>query len=162
MKWAVSEKFHDYLYGTKFEAITDNNSLTYILTTAKLDATRQRLIAAQSNYNFNIKYRSGKKNADADGLSRMNEDEREQNVIFPEVLKAICQSVHVTRENYPLVHSVALTTDHIDSEVEVPEPLLPATALTDKDWRKAQQQDTTISLAIQYLKSGGKSLLCRF
>ena len=86
LKWAVSEKFHDYLYGTKFEAITDNNPLTYILTTAKLDATAQRWIAALSNYSFDIKYRSGKKNADADGLSRMNEDEREQNVIFPEVL----------------------------------------------------------------------------
>ena len=36
LKWAVSEKFLDYLYGTKFEAITDNNPLTYILTTAKL------------------------------------------------------------------------------------------------------------------------------
>ena len=46
LKWAVSEKFHDYLYGTKFEAITDNNPLTYILTTAKLDATGQRWIAA--------------------------------------------------------------------------------------------------------------------
>ena len=27
LKWAVSEKFHDYLYETKFEAITDNNPL---------------------------------------------------------------------------------------------------------------------------------------
>ena len=69
LKWAVSEKFHDYLYGTKFEAITDNNPLTYILTTAKLDVTGQRWIAALSTYNFDIKYRSGKKNADADGLS---------------------------------------------------------------------------------------------
>ena len=73
LKWAVSEKFHDYLYGNKFEAITDNNPLTYILTPAKLDATGQRWIAALSNYNFDIKYRSGKKNEDADGLSRMKE-----------------------------------------------------------------------------------------
>ena len=29
LKWAVSEKFHDYLYGTKFEAITDNNPLIF-------------------------------------------------------------------------------------------------------------------------------------
>ena len=74
LKWAVSKKFHDYLYGTKFEAITDNNPLTYILTTAKLDATGQRWIAALSNYDFNIKYRSGKKNVDADGLSRIREE----------------------------------------------------------------------------------------
>ena len=49
LKWAVTEKFHDYLYGTKFEAVTDNNPLTYVLTTAKLDATGQRWIAALSN-----------------------------------------------------------------------------------------------------------------
>ena len=69
LKWAVSEKFHDCLYGAKFEAVTDNNPLTYIHTTAKLDATGQRWIAALANYTFDIKYRSGKKNADADGLS---------------------------------------------------------------------------------------------
>ena len=88
LKWAVCEKFHDYLYGTRFEAITDNNPLTYVLTTAKLDATGQRWVAALSNYNFDIKYRSGKKHADADGLSRCKEDEK-QHVLFPEVLKAI-------------------------------------------------------------------------
>ena len=46
LKWAVCEKFHDYLYGTRFEAITDNNPLTYVLTTAKLDATGQGWVAA--------------------------------------------------------------------------------------------------------------------
>ena len=67
LKWAICEKFHDYLYGSLFEAITDNNPLTYVLTTAKLDATGQRWIASLSGYNFTIKYRSGSKNADADG-----------------------------------------------------------------------------------------------
>ena len=36
LKWAVCEKFHDYLYGTSLEVITDNNPLTYVFTTAKL------------------------------------------------------------------------------------------------------------------------------
>lgn len=30
LKWAVMDKFHEYLYGSKFEAKTDNNPLTYI------------------------------------------------------------------------------------------------------------------------------------
>ena len=38
-------KVHEYLYGGEFEVYTDNNPLTYVLTTAKLDATGQRLIA---------------------------------------------------------------------------------------------------------------------
>ena len=38
LKWAVVEKFHEYLYGSTFNVYTNNNLLTYILTTAKLDA----------------------------------------------------------------------------------------------------------------------------
>ncbi|KAI4897021.1 hypothetical protein NFI96_032121, partial [Prochilodus magdalenae] len=32
LKWAVVDKFHDYLYGVKFTVRIDNNPLTYILT----------------------------------------------------------------------------------------------------------------------------------
>ena len=71
LKWTVTEKFHDYLYGFHFEGRTDNNPLTYVLATAKLDATGQRWISQLGNYNFNIVYRSGRKNIDADGLSRI-------------------------------------------------------------------------------------------
>ena len=42
LKWAVTDKFHDYLYGNRFVVRTDNNPLTYALTTAKLDATGHR------------------------------------------------------------------------------------------------------------------------
>ena len=43
LKWTVCEKFHEYLYGSKtFEVYTDNNPLTYVLTSAKLDACGQR------------------------------------------------------------------------------------------------------------------------
>ena len=77
----MTEKFHEYLNGNTFEIITDNNPLTYILTTAKLDATGQRWVASLSDYNFTIKYRSGSKNADADGLSRRQEGETEKHMI---------------------------------------------------------------------------------
>ena len=33
------DRFHEYLYGREFEVYTDNNPLTYILMTVKLDAT---------------------------------------------------------------------------------------------------------------------------
>lgn len=36
---AVCDKLHDYLYGSQFQVVTDNNPLTYILSKAKLDAT---------------------------------------------------------------------------------------------------------------------------
>ena len=47
------------------------HSLTYILTTAKLDATEQWWVASLANYNFKIFYRSGKLNVEADALSQI-------------------------------------------------------------------------------------------
>ena len=73
LKWAVYEKFHEYLYGSKpFEIYTDNNPLTYILTSAKLDACGQRWVAKLANYSFTIRYRCGQSNAEADDLSRIS------------------------------------------------------------------------------------------
>ena len=60
LKWAVTEKFHDYLYGTQLNVVTDNNPLTYVFTKAKLDAIGQRWLAELSNYNCTTGYRSGK------------------------------------------------------------------------------------------------------
>ena len=36
LKWAVMDRFHEYLYGGQFDVYTDKNPLTYILTSAKL------------------------------------------------------------------------------------------------------------------------------
>lgn len=54
LKWAVVDKFHDYLYGAKFTVWTDNNPHTYVLTTAKLNATGHWWLAELSTYEFNI------------------------------------------------------------------------------------------------------------
>ena len=73
LKWAVCEKFHEYLYGSKtFEVYTDNNPLTYVLTSAKLDACGQRWVAKLANYNFTIKYKCGFSNVEADVLCRIS------------------------------------------------------------------------------------------
>ena len=42
LKWSVTERFHEYLYGGHFEVYMDNNALTYILTTAKPVTTGER------------------------------------------------------------------------------------------------------------------------
>ena len=66
LKWAITDKFHEYLYGSEFHVFTDNNPLTYVLTTAKLDATGHRWVDALSNYTFSITYKPGKGHVDAD------------------------------------------------------------------------------------------------
>ena len=71
LKWAVTDRFHEYLYGGKFEVYTDNNPLTYILTTAKLDATGKHWVASLANYDLKLFNKSGQTNVEADALSRI-------------------------------------------------------------------------------------------
>ena len=72
LKWAVVKKSHKYLYGSTFNRHTDNNPLTYVLTTAKLDAASHCWVTSLANYNFRLHYRAGKANIDADALSRVS------------------------------------------------------------------------------------------
>ena len=72
LKWAVVEKFHEYLYGSTFDMYTDNNLLTYVLTTAKVDAANHHRVASLANYNFRLHYPAGKANIHADALLRVS------------------------------------------------------------------------------------------
>lgn len=58
-------------YAPSFVVYSDNNPLTYVMTSARLDATKMRWVSEFAEYNFTLKYRPGKENGDADGLSRM-------------------------------------------------------------------------------------------
>lgn len=49
---------------------TDNNPFTHLLSTAKLDVTGHRWLAALSEFWFSLKYRPGVGNQDGDTLSR--------------------------------------------------------------------------------------------
>ena len=46
LKWAVVEKFHEYLYRSTFDIYTNNNPLTYVLTMTKLDAVSHQWVAS--------------------------------------------------------------------------------------------------------------------
>ncbi len=69
LKWAVSEKFREYLLGTSCIVYTDNNPLRY-LDTAKLGAVEQRWAAQLAAFDLTLKYRPGSRNGNADALSR--------------------------------------------------------------------------------------------
>jgi hypothetical protein len=84
--------------GQTFSVFTDNNPLTYILTSAKLDATGHRWVAALSAYQFTITYKPGKMNADADGLSRLPE------TLDADSVKAICD----LDQGHPLIETLTV------------------------------------------------------
>ncbi|KAG1960383.1 interleukin-1 receptor accessory protein-like 1-A [Pimephales promelas] len=70
LKWAIVEKFKDYLMGAKVIVYTDNNPVAH-LQTARLGATEQRWVAQLAAFDYQVRYRSGKENANADALSRV-------------------------------------------------------------------------------------------
>ena len=70
LKWAIVDKFRDYLLGSTFEIFTDNNPMTYLLTKSKLPATEQKWASDLAGFDFAIHYRPGKHNLNADALSR--------------------------------------------------------------------------------------------
>ena len=94
-----------------FDVVTNNNPPTYVFTTAKLNATGQRWLADLSNYKCSPSYRSGKQNADADGLSRKKPETGTK--IFPDVLMGIC---HATICNAITVDDVSLSDILTDPE----------------------------------------------
>ena len=143
-KLAITDKFHEYLYGAEFQVFTDNNPLTYVLTTAKLDATGHRWVAALSNYTFSISYKPGRNNTDADALSRIQ---------WPEAVDISSQTVHAVCEGVQALHGKVETLCHGAQAVGVlSQDTMPA-GMTSLERSQAQMPDPAISQIIQAIQT---------
>lgn len=159
MKWAIGERFREYLYyAPSFTVYTDNNPLTYVLTTAKLNATTHRWIAELADFNFSIKYRPGKVNGDADGLSRMPLD-MEQYIktcsqeTEPEVIATITQTLQLEScKREPWMCAATITAACTDVENE--KVASPVKEITTETLKKAQEDDPVIGKVRQYVING--------
>ena len=89
MKWAITEQFQEYLQWKLFVVKTDNNPLTYILTTPNLDVTQHHWVESLAGLTFSIKYQKGRDNAVADSLSHV------MSKLDAEVVKSILDGVTV-------------------------------------------------------------------
>ena len=146
LKWAVMERFHEYLYGGDFEVYTDNNLLTYVFTTAKLDATGQRWIASLANYNFKIYYQSGRSNIDADTLSR---------ILF-EVAQVNHVQVGPVVKLTVLAYLTAVKMPHLPNAIIPTKELIVRTdyQLSKSQWREEQAADASISMVLDLFHLG--------
>ena len=159
LKWSICDRFHEYLHGGSFEVLTDNNPLTYILTTAKLDATGQRWVANLANYNFSIKYKSGKLNVDADALSRNPWDVQIDTTIVQSIINYEALTPNTLFKshgpNTNLLHSelVIVKGGYINNLIPQELEVKDSKVMTREKWIEAQKQDATINQVITLLNS---------
>ena len=98
LKWAMTEQFREYLQYQPFLIRTDNNPLTYVLTTPNLDAIGHRWVAAMVGYNFEIQYECGLDNKVADAFGRIGghlaEDDVKQLLNQSAIKELLSHAVH--------------------------------------------------------------------
>ena len=164
LKWAVTEQFHEYLspYGknrNKFVVHTDNNPLTYIFSSANLDAAGQRWVAHLTSYNFSLEYQKGKDNTVADFLSQMNERLPEEEVQeylnqipYPGVKAVLDNAIMPLKERAE--QGVRLTPDcRGDCQEEAVEARPARLATTNvTDWKQEQKEDPVLYQVAKHLR----------
>ena len=164
LKWAVTEQFHEYLspYGknrNEFVVHTDNNPLTYIFSSANLDAAGQRWVARLTSYNFSLEYQKGKDNTVVDFLSWMNErlpDEEVQeylNQIPHPGVKAVLDNA-ITPLEECAEQGVRLTPDYQECSQELMIGARPARLATTNviDWKQEQKEDPVLYQVAKHLR----------
>lgn len=159
LKWAITEKFRDYLYyAPTFTVYSDNNPLTYVLTSAKLNATGCRWVAELADFHFTIRYRPGRENIDADALSRLT-TLSEKNIpeytveLSSDSIGAMIQVVEVQCEQgMPWSFAVACQDSPTCAEISK----APARPMPMEEIMRAQREDKDIQFIIHHLQSGIK------
>ena len=163
LKWAVTEQFHEYLspYGKNQNefVVHTNNPLTYIFSSANLDAAGQCWVACLTSYNFSLEYQKGKDNTVANFLSQMNERLPEEEVQeylnkipYPGVKAVLDNAITPIKECAE--QGVQLSSDcqnvHQKEMVEARPTRLPTTNVTD--WKLEQKEDPVLYQAVKHLR----------
>ena len=164
LKWAVMEQFHEYLshYGknrNEFVVRTDNNPLTYIFSSANLDAAGQRWVAHLASYNFSLEYQKGKDNTVADFLSRMSkrlpeEEVREylNKILYPGVKAVLDNAIMPIKEcaEQGVRPTPDCQGDCQEETVEARPTRLATTNVTD--WKQEQKEDPVLYQVAKHLR----------
>ena len=150
LRWSICEQFWDYLhYAPSFRVCTDNNPLTNVLTSARLNVTGLCWIGELADFNFDIRYRPGKTLVDADSFSRIPFDFETYmksctEELSPEVIQAVTHSTQV-QDNGSSNWLTALTDDPSTLTLDSTVLEKPPTSQIDRtNLAQAQEQDRGI------------------
>ena len=127
-KWAICEKFHEYLYGnTPFEVYTDNKVR-----------------------NFTIQYKSGQSNVEADALSRIS---RPKVLDGTDIIDIENMDTHVVNAIIAGARSKSSLMESISSNPEIiPSELIANSSEPPLDWFKLQRADPNLATIIHLME----------
>ena len=144
----------------EFVVWTDNNPLTYIFSSANLDAAGQRWVAQLASYNFALKYQKGKDNTVANFLSRLDDplppskvQDYLNKIPYPGV-KAILDNA-ITPLNEKAEQGVRPNPDNQEVGQGVIVDVRPARLATTNitNWKLEQQEDPVLYQAVKHRKA---------
>ena len=141
-----------------FIVYTDNNPLTYVLTTAKVNATGHHWVSELADFSFTIKYRPGHANKDADALSRLPMDIDSYMKLCTEHvpeddIKACCMGVEAYERGETIwVSAVSNDSSFLNMDKVSLGPSMDK--ISKKSILDAQKQDQAVGRLLAFLKTG--------
>ena len=154
LKWAVTEHFKEYLLYQPFLVRTDNNPLTYIMTTPNLDATGHQWVGALARFNVHLEYQKGWDNTMADMLSWIT------NCPNPEAVQSVLNGVSLGATHMAEGHDPALVKGDYSLEKEIHVTtgwVLVGMHMTDG--AKTQREDPVLNAVLEWLEAWKKTEL---
>ena len=157
LKWAVMEHFKEYLPYQPFLVRTDNNPLTYIMTTPNLDTTGHQWVGALVRFNFQLEYQKGQDNTVADVLSQIT------TLLSPETMQSILDWVALGAAHRVEGYNPAVVEgDHgIEKVVHVATGQV-LVEMHVTDWGKTQRKDPVLNAVLDWLEAWKKTDLKTF
>ena len=154
LKWAVTEQFREYLQYQPFTVQTDNNPLTYILTTPNLDALGHHWVTALAGYNMKLEYLKGTDKKIADTLSRLPPEKLDEHAVA-ELLDYACNSYKPRAKMANM--NIIEEGERVDQEVivrynQIVKQHKNFRNLANLDWVEAQEKDPVIPTVINWVK----------
>ena len=164
------EQFHEYLtpYGKHNEFVVrmDNNLLTYIFSSAHLNAAGHRWVASLADYNFSLEYQRGKDNTVADFLSRMENhlpEEEVEEVLCQVKIPAARVKAMLDNADTPITERAEGGDDALPIRACLAKTLsacpVKYTTLQVVDWKKDQREDPALSTLVKNLRSSKEDFM---
>ena len=148
LKWVVTEHFKEYLPYQPFLVRTDNNPLTYIMTTPNLNAIAHQWVRALARFNFQLEYQKGWDNSVADVLSWIT------TCLSPEAMWSVPDGVTLGATNRAEGYDPALVESDCGIEKEVHVALgWVLVEMHVTDWAEIQREHLVLNAVLNWLEA---------